>query len=126
MAGIIVRLHAMAVDGVIALAPSHAKHLHAAVECVFRPFERGALGHGDGNGHYHGALYMQCAVPFLCAWRAGTAIETLRTLVQRAGRAIVRPRLRGRRAAAYRARQGRRARALRACDARLDARVGSR
>ena len=49
-----------------------------------------ALGHGGGNGNYYGALYMQCAVPFLCAWRAGTKTDTLRALTLRAGKAIVR------------------------------------
>ena len=96
MAGVVLRLHAMACDGELPqLGAKHTARLAAAVECIFRPFEGKvgagtALGHGGGNGHYYGALYMQCAVPFLCAWRAGTKTDTLRALTLRAGKAIVR------------------------------------
>ena len=94
MAGVVLRLHAMACDGELPqLGAKHTARLAAAVECIFRPFEGKvgagtALGHGGGNGHYYGALYMQCAVPFLCAWRAGTKTDTLRALTLRAGKAI--------------------------------------
>ena len=96
MAGVVLRLHAMACDGELPqLGAKHTARLAAAVECIFRPFEGKvgagtALGHGGGNGHYYGALYMQCAVPFLCAWRAGTKTDTLSALTLRAGKAIVR------------------------------------
>jgi len=96
MAGIILRLHAMSADGEIQLGDSYKKRLGYATEIVFTPFERPrsvgrgtSLDHGSGNGHYYGALYMQCVVPFLCAWRAGSATTTLGELTQRAGRAIM-------------------------------------
>jgi hypothetical protein len=72
------------------LAPAHAQRLAAAVEAVFSPFERPGKPPPPLDPHYYGALYMQAAVPWLCAWRGGAQTETLAALVRRAGHALCR------------------------------------
>ena len=86
-AGIIFRLYGMYADGELMISARLGKILKDAVELILAPLERSnppAL-----HGHYFGALYTQALVPWLCAQRAGTSIESLSEIVRRVGHAIV-------------------------------------
>jgi len=90
MAGILLRLHAMAEAGELraVVDSTHAARLSRVVDSVWAQFE-GNEKHMDP--HFWGALYSQALVAWLCAWRGGMAsAEGLAEAVRRAGRALVR------------------------------------
>eukprot|EP00941_MAST-03F_sp_MAST-3F-sp1_P004668 g4668.t1 len=87
MAGIVFRVHCMIVDNELPRVTGLAKQLIAdAVEAIIAPFE-GKKSSVDG--HFVGALYMQCVAPYLCALRSNTSVIAISDLVRRCAGACV-------------------------------------
>ena len=87
MAGILVRFHALAEDGELAISDQAKALLRDAMQTAIEPLERPRPP--DLHGHYLGAFYMQILVPCLCAFRANTSHATLIAMAQRVGKAVV-------------------------------------
>ena len=90
MAGVFWRLDCAAEAGELkGLEPTARMRLQSVVAAIWRPFERGAREPNELDPHYHGALYTQALVAWLCAWRSGMATDGLVAVVQRCGRNLV-------------------------------------
>lgn len=91
MAGVFWRLHCAAeANELRGLSAAARKRLAKVVDAIWRPFERGSGQPHDLDPHFHGALYSQALVAWLCAWRSGMATDGLVGVVQRCGRNLVR------------------------------------
>ena len=90
MAGVFWRLDCAAEAGELkGLDPTARVRLQSVVAAIWHPFERGAREPNELDPHYHGALYTQALVAWLCAWRSGMATDGLVAVVQRCGRNLV-------------------------------------
>jgi hypothetical protein len=90
MAGVFWRLDCAAEAGELqGLEPKARALLRSVVTAIWGPFERGAREPNDLDPHFHGALYTQALVAWMCAWRSGMATDGLVAVVQRCARNLV-------------------------------------
>lgn len=88
MAGVFWRIHCAAeAHELKGLSAEALQRLRRVVAAIWKPFEQASPN--DLDPHYHGALYTQALVAWLCAWRSGMATDGLVAVVQRCGRNLV-------------------------------------